>query len=229
MFKEWVQLHIFYEGLSYEAKKAVDHSSGGSLNKKKTIEEAKDVIETVAENEYFYASERTQKKGMLELNSIDALLAQNKAIGAQIVALTKRMEANQASVIQDQTPQQEGNAPESEGDWEQANYVNNSSRPPYDTNSKTYNPGWKNHPNFGWRNQQNHNQDHNNPYPSNQHPNHNPNHQTGNHRPYHNSQNTSYHSNQPTHNNNLNQDAPSSTMQPCEIKSNFERMEAAIA
>ena len=137
------------------------------------------------------------------------------------------MEANQASVIQDQTPQQEGNAPESEGDWEQANYVNNSSRPPYDPHSKTYNPGWKNHPNFGWGNQQNHNQDHNKPYSSNQHFNHNPNHQTGNHRPYHNSQNTSYHNNQPIHNN-LNQDAPSSTMQPCEIKSNFERMEAAI-
>ncbi|KAL4321820.1 hypothetical protein AHAS_Ahas14G0148700 [Arachis hypogaea] len=95
---------------------AVDHSSGGSLNKKKNIEEAIDVIETVAENEYFYASERTQKKRVLELNSVDALLAQNKAITTQIVALTKRMEANQASVIQDQTPQQEGNASESEGD-----------------------------------------------------------------------------------------------------------------
>ena len=75
IFNEWVQLHIFYEGLSDEAKKAVDHSSGGSLNKKKTIEEAIDVIETVAENEYFYASERTQKRGVLELNSMDALLA----------------------------------------------------------------------------------------------------------------------------------------------------------
>jgi len=50
MFNEWVQIHIFYEGLSHESKKAVDHSSGGSLNKKKTIEEAIDVIETVADN-----------------------------------------------------------------------------------------------------------------------------------------------------------------------------------
>ncbi|XP_015960553.1 uncharacterized protein LOC107484507 [Arachis duranensis] len=168
---------------------------------------------------------------MLELKSVDALLAQNKEIAAQIAALTKRMEANQASVIQDQTPQQEGNASESEGDWEQANYVHNSSRIPYDLYSKTYNHGWKNHPNFGWENKQNHNQDHNKPYSSNQHPNHNPNHQTGNHRPYHNSQNTSYHkyhNNQPIHNN-LNQDEPSLIMQPCEIKGNFERIEAAMA
>ena len=80
MFNEWVQLHIFYEGLSYESKKAVDHSSGGSLNKKKTIEEAIDVIETVAENDYFYAFERSNTRGVMELNHMDALLAQNKMI-----------------------------------------------------------------------------------------------------------------------------------------------------
>ena len=80
MFNEWVQLHIFYEGLSYESKKAVDHSSGGSLNKKKTIEEAIDVIETVAENDYFYASERGNTRGVMELNNVDALLPQNKLI-----------------------------------------------------------------------------------------------------------------------------------------------------
>ena len=51
MFNEWVQIHIFYEGLNCESRKAVDHSSGWSLNKKKTIEEAIDVIETVADNE----------------------------------------------------------------------------------------------------------------------------------------------------------------------------------
>ncbi|KAL4293717.1 hypothetical protein AHAS_Ahas18G0156000 [Arachis hypogaea] len=72
--------NIFYEGLSYESKQAVDHSSKGSLNKKKTIEEAIYVIETMAENEYFYASDRTQKGGVMELNSMDALLAQNKLI-----------------------------------------------------------------------------------------------------------------------------------------------------
>ncbi|XP_057723830.1 uncharacterized protein LOC130939770 [Arachis stenosperma] len=147
MFNEWVQLHIFNEGLRYESKKAVDHSSGGSLNKKKTIEEAIDVIKTVAKNDYFYTSERSQKKGVLELNSMNALLAQNKAIAAQLASLTKKMENNQVAVVQTQAPPQKENEPEVE--CEQANYVHNPSRPPYDTNSKTYNPGWKNHPNFG--------------------------------------------------------------------------------
>ncbi|XP_057760563.1 uncharacterized protein LOC130980939 [Arachis stenosperma] len=130
MFNEWVQLHIIYEGLTYESKKVVDHSSGGLLNKKKTIEEAIDIIETVAENDYFYASERGQKKGVLELNSMDALFAQNKAIAAQLAALTKKMENNQVVVVQVQAPPQEEHEPEVE--CEQANYVHNPSQPPYD-------------------------------------------------------------------------------------------------
>ncbi|XP_016168666.1 uncharacterized protein LOC107611228 [Arachis ipaensis] len=116
MFNERVQLHIFYEGLSYESKKALDHSSGGSLNKKKTIEEAIDVIETMANNDYFYASDRTQKRGVMELNSMDALLAQNKVITAQLAALTKQMEKNQVSSIQAQARPQEEDTPKDECD-----------------------------------------------------------------------------------------------------------------
>ncbi|MGV8048387.1 hypothetical protein PJP07_29735, partial [Mycobacterium kansasii] len=37
---------------------------------------------------------------------------------------------------------------------EQANAVNNYQRPFTGPNSNTYNPGWKNHPNFSWRNGQ---------------------------------------------------------------------------
>nr|XP_025635713.1 uncharacterized protein LOC112729779 [Arachis hypogaea] len=149
MFNEWVQLHIFSEGLTQESKKALVHSSGGSLNKKKTIEEAIDIIEAVANNEYFYTSDRNPRRGVMELNFVDALLAQNKVIAAQLAALTKQMEKNQVSAIHAQAPMQEEDNPEVELEWEQANYVNNSSRPPHDLNAKTYNPGWKNYPNFG--------------------------------------------------------------------------------
>ncbi|QHN86618.1 uncharacterized protein LOC110263426 [Arachis ipaensis] len=99
MFNEWVQLHILYEGLSYESKNALDHSSGGSLNKKKTIEEAIDVIETVANTEYLYASERRNNRGVMELNNMDAILAQNKMIAKQLAYLTKQIEKNQATAI----------------------------------------------------------------------------------------------------------------------------------
>ena len=38
---------------------------------------------------------------------------------------------------------------------EQANYVNNYKKPILDPFSPSYNPGWKNHPNFSWRNDNN--------------------------------------------------------------------------
>jgi len=99
IFNEWVQLHIFYEGLSRKAKKAMDHSSGGSLNTKKTIEEAIDIIETVANNEYLYASYRSTNRGVMELSQKDALLAQNKLITNQLAVLTKQMEKTQVAAI----------------------------------------------------------------------------------------------------------------------------------
>ncbi|KAL4350375.1 hypothetical protein AHAS_Ahas10G0135700 [Arachis hypogaea] len=136
-----VQLHIFYEGLSREAKKALDHSLGGSLNTKKTIEEAIDIIETVANNEYFYASDRSTNRGVMELSHMDALLAQNKLITKKLTDLIKQMERNQVAAVNTQPPAQEGVNADEEGDWEQANYVGNSSRQPLDPHSKTYNPG----------------------------------------------------------------------------------------
>ncbi|XP_015944811.1 uncharacterized protein LOC107469940 [Arachis duranensis] len=154
---------------------------------------------------------------------MDTLLAQNKAIATQLAALTKKVEASQVSVVQAQAPPQEEDASEVECEWEQANYVNNPSRPVYDSNSKTYNPGWKNHPNFRRENQQDHK-----PYHSNHHNNHNTNHQSRNNRPYHSSQNTSHHPTQQTHNSH-HQDTSTPTMQLCETSNSFSKLEAAIA
>lgn len=36
---------------------------------------------------------------------------------------------------------------------EQVNYVNNDTRQHNNPFSNTYNPGWRNHPNFSWREQ----------------------------------------------------------------------------
>ncbi|XP_057740103.1 uncharacterized protein LOC130957252 [Arachis stenosperma] len=64
------------------------------------------------------------------------------------------MEKNQVAAITTQPSTQEGVNTEEGGEWEQANYVGNSPRQNHDLYSKTYNSGWKNHPNFGWENQQ---------------------------------------------------------------------------
>jgi len=220
MFNEWVQLHIFCEGLSYESKKAVDHSSGGSLNKKKTIEEVIDVIETVAENDYFYASERGNTRGVMELNNVDALQAQNKHITKQLANLTKKMERNQVAAITTSSAAQEGANVEAKSEQEQANHIGNSPRQTHDPYSKMYNPGWRNHPNFGWENQQDQSQDQRR---------HNPNnhaaHQHFTQRSYqHHPNNTSPHpyqnQNDPTHPSTLN--SPSSEERLSKIETLLE-------
>ncbi|MED6151315.1 hypothetical protein PIB30_081330 [Stylosanthes scabra] len=48
----------------------------------------------------------------------------------------------------------------------QVNYVNNQPRPPYnDPHSNTYNPGWRNHPNFSWGGNQGQQRQYNNQNP----------------------------------------------------------------
>jgi hypothetical protein len=42
-----------------------------------------------------------------------------------------------------------------ESDLDQMNALNNFDRPQNDPYSNTYNPGWKNHPNFSYKNNQN--------------------------------------------------------------------------
>ncbi|XP_057755989.1 uncharacterized protein LOC130975181 [Arachis stenosperma] len=69
------------------------------------------------------------------------------------------MERNQVAAITTSSTTQEGMDEEVEGNLEQANYIGNSPRQNHDPYSKTYNPGWRNHPNFGWGNQQDQSQD----------------------------------------------------------------------
>ena len=56
MFSEWVQLDIFYYGLTERAQLSLDYSVGGSIHMRKTIEEAQELIDTVARNQHLYLS-----------------------------------------------------------------------------------------------------------------------------------------------------------------------------
>ncbi|QHO50022.1 Retrotransposon gag protein [Arachis hypogaea] len=84
MFTEWDKLQNFYEGLTLKAQEALDHSAGGSLQLMKTVEEAQNFIDMVANNQYFFAHQRqrqpSQRKGVLELERVDTILAQHKVM-----------------------------------------------------------------------------------------------------------------------------------------------------
>ena len=114
MFSKWTQLDIFYEGLGEMSKMCLDNSAGGSLHKKKTPEETIELIELVASNQYLYSSNRNpvnsktpQKKGVMEVEALNALLAQNKLMSQQISLLTQQMGGMQVSSINTQNPPQE--------------------------------------------------------------------------------------------------------------------------
>ena len=51
-----VQLDIFYYRLTEKSQISLDHSAGGSIHMRKTIEEAQELIDTVARNQHLYLS-----------------------------------------------------------------------------------------------------------------------------------------------------------------------------
>ncbi|KAL4329468.1 hypothetical protein AHAS_Ahas13G0303100 [Arachis hypogaea] len=162
MILDWTILDIFYDGLSEASKMSLDHSAGGSLHFKKMPKEAQELIDMVANNQYMYTSDRnpvnngaTQKSGVLEVDTLDAILAQNKLMSQQINMISQHLSGTQS--LDAYCPEIVYEIDASDNAWtimEEVNYMGKSSRTsnnnPY---SNTFNQGWRNHPNFGWRDQ----------------------------------------------------------------------------
>ena len=102
MLSEWSIIGIFYDGLSELSKMSLDSSAGGSLPLKKTPTEAQELIEMVANNQFMYTSERnpvnngtSQKKGVLEIDTLNARLAQNKILTQQVNMISQSLSGMQ--------------------------------------------------------------------------------------------------------------------------------------
>ena len=77
---DWLQIQTFYNGLNLTTRTLVDAAARGSLNTK-TIEEANELIETMASSNSHTQNERVVlRKGILELDTLQALLAQNNTV-----------------------------------------------------------------------------------------------------------------------------------------------------
>ncbi|KAL4294062.1 hypothetical protein AHAS_Ahas18G0190500 [Arachis hypogaea] len=86
--------------------------------------------------------EAPQKKGVMKVETLNAILAQNKLMSQQLNLLTQQMGSIQVSAIDTQNSLQK------------VNYIRSApGNPNNDPYSKTHNQGWRNHPNFGWRDQ----------------------------------------------------------------------------
>ncbi|RTK48109.1 hypothetical protein DRJ87_15560, partial [Enterococcus faecalis] len=131
MLSEWSIICIFYDGLSELSKMSLDHSTGGSLHLKKTPTEAQELIEMVANNQFMYTSERnpvnngtTQKKGVLEIDTLNAILAQNKILTQQVNIISQSLTGMQAATgsTKEASSEEEAYDPENPS-MEEVNYM----------------------------------------------------------------------------------------------------------
>ena len=159
----WLQVQTFYNGLIPNTQVMVDAASGGALNNK-TPEEAYNLIEVMASNNYMKSSDRNASRrvaGVHEIDNYTALSAQLAAIQKQLgVALkVNAIETSSSSLICDFCAGNHASGDCQVGNpfaqQEQANYVSNFQRGQGNPYSNTYNPGWRNHPNFSWGNNNN--------------------------------------------------------------------------
>ncbi|KAG9458324.1 hypothetical protein H6P81_002832 [Aristolochia fimbriata] len=123
----------------------------------KTPEEVLELIEEMTANMYSYPMERSSKKpaGIYKMDSSTATQAQLEALQHQLANFQQQSNPVVASICgicggghADHDCQ--GNVYALNSMPEQTNFVGNSRR--MDPYSNTYNPGWKNHPNFSWNN-----------------------------------------------------------------------------
>ena len=95
----WLQVQIFYNGLVPSFKAILDVASGGSFNLK-TPEEALETLELMASNTMNMQFDwQNRKAGVLEVNTLDAILTQNKLLTQQITELTQKLGNMQAKAI----------------------------------------------------------------------------------------------------------------------------------
>ncbi|XP_022856211.1 uncharacterized protein LOC111377359 [Olea europaea var. sylvestris] len=151
----------FYTGLTPLSKSQVDASAGGSIIGK-SVQQTMELFELIATTHSMCSSERVaplKTGGMYELDSA-------AATNVQIVALTKQVEL----LVKSQTKRAHAMtaSPSCENCGanhltenctsigypdEQVNFIQNGSRN-FNPFAQTYNPGWRQHPNFRWSNNQ---------------------------------------------------------------------------
>ncbi|XP_050222644.1 uncharacterized protein LOC126672732 [Mercurialis annua] len=161
-------IQIFYDGTTITTRATIDAASGGLLMQK-TYEEALELVEklVVVSSTWGPMDRRaspSQKSVMIldQVREMEAIKATNASLQAQVDALKKQVAPRNAPVAYVQVGCEfSGDYNHSGGEClvtgqvlsEQVNYMG-SQMQASDPYSNTYNPRWRNHPNFGWRNQE---------------------------------------------------------------------------
>ncbi|XP_026383697.1 uncharacterized protein LOC113279210 [Papaver somniferum] len=134
---EQLIVQYFYDGLLQSERNIIDASSGGALTNK-TIDEATELIDNMAAN-----TQQFNTRGMSMSRKVNEVTSSPHL--EHMIGNMEKMIQQMASVI----------IPSYEEEAEQVNAIfPNQQRQRYDPYSNTYNPGWKDHPNFSYANKQ---------------------------------------------------------------------------
>ena len=177
---DWLQIQTFYNGLISGHRAMIDVTAGGSLMRK-TLDDAYQLLDDMANNAFNWQSERANRKPA-GIHSIDTL----SSLSAQMELLNKKMDGlnvmphhaqdsnydvnggEQDMEFQDHSSEQVnfmGNFQGGQNSFQrptqnqfqnnrgQGQFQRNQVNPQNNPYSATYNPGWRNHPNFSYKNQ----------------------------------------------------------------------------
>ncbi|KAK4267615.1 hypothetical protein QN277_024369 [Acacia crassicarpa] len=153
---EWVQIETFYKGLDTQTRSLVDASSGGSLLMK-SYDEAYNLLERMAMNSHQWQIDRSTPSrtvaGVHELDAVTALSAQVSTLTNMVKGLT--LPPAQPAQVAYVYCSGEHSYAQCSANPEFVNFVNNFNRGGNANNpySNTYNPRWRQHPNFSWNTQ----------------------------------------------------------------------------
>jgi hypothetical protein len=169
-YEKWSLVQFFYQGLSQPNRSMIELMNGGAfLNL--TGDAAYKALEKIADNSQHWdftscrdKSARTPKKvGILETKGENELAQRMDAIVQRLDALSVGKSVNAANTFPVEccsicaSPMHQAQSCPSMTvytEMEQVNAFNNFQKPSSGPYSETYNPGWRNHPNFSWKQNQ---------------------------------------------------------------------------
>ncbi|KAM6580969.1 uncharacterized protein LOC115695250 [Cannabis sativa] len=154
-----IQLETFYNGLNAASRMVLDASANGVILSK-SYNEAFEILERIASNNYQWSTNRTPTSqkvaGVLEVDALTALTAQMASItnilknmnmggSVQPAIAIQRVEISYVYCCDRHTFENCPSNPASVCYVGNQNFNGNNN--PY---SNSYNPAWKHHPNFSW-------------------------------------------------------------------------------
>ncbi|KAK8713279.1 hypothetical protein V6N13_148500 [Hibiscus sabdariffa] len=155
-FQDWTQVVMFYNGVNAPTRMMLDASANGTLLDK-SPEEAFNILDRVATNDYQFPTTRLgagrRAPGRLDVDANDSVSAQLSAITNMLKNLQKPTDVRDAKALSCVLCEGNHQANDCPTMNESASYVGNYNRNANNPYSNTYNPGWRQHPNFSWGNQ----------------------------------------------------------------------------